>query len=201
MSFSTREAWYEAAVKELSDRVFGPAGFQLPKTRVGCGWPIGNRHKIAGQCFDPENSGDKTYEIFISPIEADPIKVLSTLVHELCHTVAGIDAGHKKPFIEVAKTVGLDRPWTHTTPNYDLEMVLQQIDAALGNYPHAELGMAPKKEKAQGTRMLKVKCPQCEYIVRVTKKWLTEVGAPLCPTHKVPFEADPPAEEPTADNE
>jgi hypothetical protein len=35
---------------------------------------------------------------------------------------------------------------------------------------------------APGSRLLKVMCPSgCGYVVRVTKKWLESLGAPLCP--------------------
>ncbi len=35
--------------------------------------------------------------------------------------------------------------------------------------------------KASTARWLKVECTTCEYVARVTKKWLESTGAPLCP--------------------
>jgi hypothetical protein len=44
------------------------------------------------------------------------------------------------------------------------------------------VGGGPKK---QATRQLKVACPNLHgdkpYIVRMTRKWLDELGAPFCP--------------------
>jgi uncharacterized Zn finger protein (UPF0148 family) len=42
--------------------------------------------------------------------------------------------------------------------------------------------------KKQSTRMLKAQCPRCDYTVRVSRKHLSEKGAPICPIHKVSFE-------------
>ena len=51
----------------------------------------------------------------------------------------------------------------------------------LGPYPHAALtaGLSSGKPK-QGTRMLKVECPEDGYTLRTTAKWLA-VGVPTCP--------------------
>jgi peptide subunit release factor 1 (eRF1) len=51
----------------------------------------------------------------------------------------------------------------------------------LGNYPHAAL----LPSKRQRGRLLKVECPECGYVARVTRKWLEEAGAPICPTDEV----------------
>jgi hypothetical protein len=52
---------------------------------------------------------------------------------------------------------------------------------AVGPHPRAEL--SKKTRTKQGTRLLKLQCPTCPYTVRITRKWLDEVGAPACPTH------------------
>jgi hypothetical protein len=49
-----------------------------------------------------------------------------------------------------------------------------------GPYPHARLTAADRPTKKDGTRLLKVVCPECGYTVRVTRKWL-DVGLPVCP--------------------
>lgn len=33
----------------------------------------------------------------------------------------------------------------------------------------------------QTTRQLKIQCPACGYLARVTRKWLEEAGTPTCP--------------------
>jgi hypothetical protein len=42
----------------------------------------------------------------------------------------------------------------------------------------------------QGTRLFKAQCGDCAYTVRVTRKWLAELGPPLCPCNSEPMECD-----------
>jgi len=192
MIHKTRESWYQGAIKELQ-KLFHAHGYELPVCRVGCGWPTSNRKNAIGQCFSRERSADKTYEIFVSPSSYQSIEILAVLTHELCHTVAGVKAQHKKPFCELAKAIGLVKPFTKCLPGVELLDQLQKISTKLGPYPHAELTLKPKGAgNKQTTRLLKVQCPQCEYVARVTRKWLDEAGAPLCPVHKVAFEVAKP---------
>lgn len=188
MSYNTREEWYVAAAIELH-QLFTRAGYELPEFRIGCGWPTGNRTKRIGQCFSREDSEDKTYEIFISPKIHEPVIVLAVIAHELCHAIAGIKAAHKKPFIEVMKAVGMVPKWTECNPSEELQEKLERINQKLGPYPHAALAIKKRAGK-QTTRLLKVQCPECGYVARVTRKWLDEVGAPLCPVHKVVFQEE-----------
>jgi len=187
--YKTREQWYYAAAKFLEQRVFKPDGHELPKFRIGCGWPVGNRAKVGAQCWDNKASGDKTYEIFISPTQTDPAHILEVIIHELCHAVAGIEAHHKKPFIEVMRTCGMVKPWKSSVAGEDLQPTLAKIAEKLGPYPHAKLGLREQIKK-QTTRMVKLQCPECDYIVRTTRKHLEEKGAPICPIHGMPFQTD-----------
>lgn len=41
---------------------------------------------------------------------------------------------------------------------------------------------------AIGTRLLKAQCGSCAYTVRVTRRWLAELGPPLCPCNREPLE-------------
>lgn len=182
----TREAWFKAAAAAIERQIFKPAGYEIPRVRIGCGWPIGNRAKAIGQCFGAEASADKTYEIFVSPKSYDPSVILGTIIHELCHTIAGVKAAHKKPFIEVMRAVGMLKPFTQSIVGDDLRPVLDGIVTKLGPYPHAALGIK-KKDGQKGSRLLKVECPGCGYVARVTRKWLNEAGAPICPADAKTF--------------
>jgi hypothetical protein len=53
----------------------------------------------------------------------------------------------------------------------------------IGPYPAGYLVDQPK----QGTRMLKCECPTCGYIARVSQKWLSLSGPPICPTDRIPL--------------
>lgn len=184
----TRENWFLAAVSEL-DQIFTDRDYKLPKIRIGCGFPVGSR-KWIGQCFGKDASKDKTSEIFVSPTISKPFDILEVITHELCHTIAGVTAQHKKPFIEIAKAVGLIKPWTATVAGEALSEKLTAITEKLGPYPHADLALAKKGTKKQSTRLIKVQCPKCDYIARVTRKWLDEAGAPICPVHQVAFQEE-----------
>lgn len=182
-----RERWLADAIAILGDTLFKPKGYTLPKEiRVSPGWPLGTRpgkaiHSI-GQCFNHVSSADNHFEVFISPELADSSRVLDVLVHELCHIVAGLDAGHGKGFGKVAKAVGLAGKMTATEAGDELKPVLATVIDSLGEYPHATLssnrGGTDRKPK-QGTRMVKLQC-ECGYTVRATQKWIDQ-GLPSCP--------------------
>ncbi len=189
----TRESWFLAAAKAIDQKLFKPAGYELPKYRIGCGWSTKNRAKTGASCFNCKSSDDGTYEIFVSPKQAEPFPILELLVHELTHTVAGIGAKHQKPFIEVMKAVGMIAPWTSSTAGEEAVVVLKVIAEKLGPYPHARLNLKMAGEKKQTTRMIKLQCPKCDYVIRTTRKHLEEKGPPLCPLHKCAFkQADHP---------
>src|SRR5690606_21063153 len=130
----------------------------------------------------PSASEDGVPHIFISPLLDDPLDVLSTLLHEVIHAMTPGE-GHKGGFVEIAKKVGFTSPWTSTPMGDDLHPRLDKIASRLGDYPHSKLNPAESPVKKQTTRMLKVECPESGYLVRMTRKWLDEVGAPKCPFH------------------
>lgn len=179
---TTREAWLVAAVSHLSP-LLADAGTPIKdKVRVSCGWPLGSR-KAIGQAFYSEASADKTREIFISPV-LDTVRqmkdgVLATLLHELVHCALPKGTMHKQPFANLAKAVGLVRPWTATHASPELCERLKAITGKLGAYPHAAMSKNGGERKKQTTRLLKCECRECGYIVRTTAKWL-EIGLPRC---------------------
>jgi hypothetical protein len=59
-----------------------------------------------------------------------------------------------------------------------LKTRLKEVTAAIGPYPHAELTHSNATKK-QSCRLLKVAC-ECGCVVRITRKWLDEVGPPTC---------------------
>jgi hypothetical protein len=170
-----REEWLNTLRQAVSP-LFAASEFPLPDNiRVSCGFPKGGR-KAVGQCWSTEASEDGTYEIFISPVLADTAIVAATLVHELCHAAAGTEAKHKGEFKRCAEAMGLEGKMTATHAGENLAIHLSSL--VPGPYPHAELTL--KTRAKEGTRLIKVQCPQCDYTVRTTRKWL-EVGVPTCP--------------------
>lgn len=182
-AFETRENWLLVCIEKLRPD-FIEVGSTIPdKVRASCGWPsksgLAQKKRRIGEAWSASCSGDETFEVFISPVLKDGRLVLATLVHELVHCAVGVEKGHKGPFKKIALAIGLEGKMTETTAGEALLKRIDVIIAEVGTYPHAELksSNAPKK---QGTRMLLVKCPDCGYQVRTTKKWL-EVGVPTCP--------------------
>jgi hypothetical protein len=187
----TREAWLEAAVKKLVP-VFRKAGYTIPKkVKVSVGWPSGRPGgKAIAECWSPLCSKGNYHEIFMSPVKSrvhGPNGVLSDLTHELIHATIGNKHGHKKPFKDAMKAIGLEGRAKSSTANEELCQKIKVIVKAIGPYPHKRMTPGSRPTKTQTTRYIKVGCPKCEYICRVTRIHLDNAGAPYCPIHRKQF--------------
>ena len=182
----TREAWLLRAADALRS-IFEEAGEEVPALRVSVGWPGGRGKKgnVIGQCWATSASEDGVAQLFISPVLVDPARILDVLAHEIIHAIDDCQSGHRGRFAKIAKAIGLEGPMTATHAGDDLKARLDEIVADLGEFPHAAMiGGASSGPKKQTTRMIKVECAEGSgYIVRMTRKWLDEVGAPSCPCH------------------
>lgn len=175
----TREEWLNTALDKMRPW-FEEAGDPLPeKIRTSIGWMGGRGRKSStiGQCWHPDQVSDKTPAVFIVPTLDDPIRILDVLVHEGVHAAGKFN--HRKEFSDLAKKLGLVKPWTATTASPELKEKLVALAAELGPFDHAAI----KKDalKRQTTRLLKVVCPNEGYIARITKKWIDDMGFPTCP--------------------
>ncbi len=104
----TREAWLHQAVDAIRPW-FTEQGYTVPdKLQLSFSLPKGNVKLIRGQCWDPICSDDGTVNIMISPLQDDPFQMVSTLVHEMTHAAVGTEFGHKKPFVDAARKMGLE---------------------------------------------------------------------------------------------
>ena len=178
----TREEWLERAVSALRP-LFKRAGAPIPtKVRVACGFPSRNARassrQTIGECHDSDAGG--VPQVFISPAVAEPVQVAAILVHELIHAAIGCEHGHGPVFRKLALKLGLEGKMTATVAGADFAADLKLLTGKLGKYPHAALNPGGGR-KRPGSRLLKASCPGCGYTVRVTRKWLDDVGAPLCP--------------------
>lgn len=193
----TREAWLHRAVTLALRAKFADAGYPLPITlHISVGFPSrgglrGTRGVTMGQCWGcvegNDASADKAPHIFISPLHGSAVAVLDTLVHELAHAAAPKGAKHGAKFVKVGKAVGLTAGKPKSLgAGVELFAELERLNAELGPWPHAALDAA-SLPKAQGSRLLKVVCPECTYTVRVTRSWLDQ-GAPICPLDNVSME-------------
>jgi hypothetical protein len=180
----TREQWLNNAVRELQSTVF--IDHEVPEILVSIGFPsrraTSNKNRVIGQCFNKEASQDKeTYHIFITPLLNDGVEVLAVLTHEIIHALLPMGTGHKAPFVKIMKAIGLEGKPTATVPGKDLECFLTQLIAnSLGEFPHIGLNAKDMQLKKQTTRLLKVFCPVCGCLARMTMKWLLDPGPPVC---------------------
>jgi hypothetical protein len=177
-----REQWLNECIKQLRSD-FEQLAHPLPeKIRASCSWPsksgLAAKKRRIGEAWSSRNSADQSHEVFISPVLKEPIEVAATLVHELVHCAVGVEEGHKGRFPRLAKALGLVGKMAATTASAELKAHLQQITDSIGPYPHAELTHSNATKK-QGCRLLKVVC-ECGCVVRMTRKWLDEVGPPTC---------------------
>lgn len=179
-----RESWLEQMI-DLLRPDFAAIGSPLPMTtiRVSCGFPsksaLARKAPRVGECWGVESSEDHSFQVFISPVLREGVEVAGTLVHELVHCAVGIGCKHRGPFPRVARAIGLEGKMTATVVGESLKVRLMELIEQLGPYPHARL-VASNKPKTQTTRMLKVTCKECGCVIRMTQKWLDEVGTPTC---------------------
>jgi hypothetical protein len=184
----TREAWLVLAAKHLGQWL-AAEGAEVPPMRLSVGWPGGrsNRNRTIGQCWKRACAADGVNQIFISPVrgEEDTIKVLATLLHEIIHAVDDCESGHRGAFAKMARAQGFTAPLTSSDNlSPELEERLTALAEIVGVFPHPQLTTViagSEEPKKQTTRMLKVECPEDGYTVRTTRKWLDELGAPICP--------------------
>jgi hypothetical protein len=192
--YSTREDWLNGAITELKPFFLINGVSISDRIRVSCALPSNAKRtnfKSVGECFPSTNSADAHYEIFISPVLADPIKVFETLIAMLCHTAKGA-LNHGKPYQKIADAMLLlpngtqSARYKSVTHGGAFIQAYGQIIDSLGAYVHAELSASVGKK--QGTRMLLAQCPSCGYAVRLTSKWAykrvngnTVINLPICP--------------------
>jgi hypothetical protein len=183
MKHETREAWLSAALEKVRAHLSTRAQMILPlNCRVSVGFPggRGKTNKAIGQCWPSNLSGDKSHEMFISPVLDEPSRVLDVLIHEAIHAADDNKSGHKGAFRRAAIAAGLEGKMTATVASEALKPILKDWSDSLGPYPHAKLDLNSPLRIRQGTRMLKCSCPDCGYTVRTTAKWI-DIGLPVCP--------------------
>jgi len=183
---NTREQWLSKAVSFLDNHLFQPKHLPLPsKIRVSVGWPGGraDRSKAVGQHWKPTASSDQHHEIFISPkIASDSLEILSTLVHELVHAQVYTEypnEGHGKIFKRVCDQVGLVGEAKYATAGSSLrEGLLAEFIGLYGRCPSGSIDYSTRKKDT--TRLIKAECNACGYVIRTSRKWIEDIGLPIC---------------------
>lgn len=178
----TREEWLDQVCQLLSDHVFKPVGYTIPKVKLSVGFPSKNatstKKRTIGQCWKAECSEDRVNQIFCSPVLNNSYEMADVLCHELVHAVDNCENGHKAVFKRICKDIGLTKgKATSASAGPELFLKIGSILRVVGPIPHS--GLLASSIKKQTTRMIKVVCPDCGYTLRTTAQWL-DVGLPIC---------------------
>lgn len=189
----TREEWLHKISQAMAPR-FADLGYPLPSNIfVSVGWPstrpLAKTKKRLGECW---YAGEPNPHIYISPLLTQQ-DALHVLLHELVHAALPPKTGHKKPFGALAGQLGLQRPWTSTSPSDECAEWLDSLTADVGLYPHEPIAPREAGEKKQSTRMIKLMCG-CGRILRGARKTV-EAGPVVCGVCQAPFEVQEPEEE------
>jgi hypothetical protein len=185
MSIPWREQWLSEMARSMEVLFGADDKFREKAYRVTCGWPskhaTGTRKVRVGECHRADVSADGRFELFVSPLLAEPLDVAGTLCHELAHVVAGVEAGHKAPFVKVCRAVGLTagKP-SQAGPGPLLNDQLRKLIDRLGPYPHAAMKPPVKAKAERPPSSLRLACLECGCVVSIGAKWLAESGPPTC---------------------
>lgn len=182
--YTTREDYLNAfieAARPHFERVNAP----LPaNVRVAVGFTSrGIKGSRIGECWSSDASADGHFEIFIKPTLTDVARVCDVLTHELIHAAVGLDKGHNAHFKRVATSLGLTGPSKATTASADWYAWALPIISSLGEMPYGALsedGLSSARKK-QTAALLKVECPVCGFLARVTKKHIAPHDHLDCP--------------------
>lgn len=180
-----RESWLADAVIRIRPW-FAAIHHQVPDVRVSVGFPSTGRNGVhIGQCWATTRSEDGLNHIFISPVLADPVAVLDTLVHELVHAVDDCRNRHGAPFRKIALAIGLEGPMRSASAGKKLLGQLKDLAGQLGPYPHARL-ILTRKTVSRPARP-RARCDHCGYEVPMLKRFV-HFGPPICPVHRIEME-------------
>ena len=178
--FNTREEWLLAGAEALRAR-FGASAVTVPPVRVAVSLPSGGmRSNTIGQCWYAGVAvEDDITQIFVSPKLAQPVEVLSVLLHELVHAALPVGTQHGPAFKKLGAAVGLTGKPKHmgVEPGDPAHAELTALAAELGPYPHAAIKAGA--EKKQTTRQRLMVCPGCDSKLRGSKL-VIEAGPPFC---------------------
>jgi len=178
----TRESFLQRATTILRQE-YRKHGYELGEVHVSVGFPsrraTSKNNRCIGECWHGEQQTDSKAHLFLSPTLDGPL-ALSTLVHEHGHAILPAGTGHGPAFKRFMEKVNLTGKPTATSAGKALKARLAKLETKLGGYPHDTLNVNAGK-KRQTTRLLKVECAPCDYVVRVTRKPLDKYGPPICP--------------------
>lgn len=182
-SYATREEYLNAFIEKARPQ-FVKANAPLPSNiRVAVGFTSrGMKGTRIGECWSNDASADGHFEIFIKPTMEGAAKICDVLTHELIHAAVGLDKGHNMHFKRVSTSLGLIGKATATQAGQDWYAWALPIIRELGDMPYGALsGEHSSARKKQTAALLKVECPVCGFLARVTMKHIRPHKYLNCP--------------------
>jgi len=175
-----REAWLQRVV-DIWRPYFSRVGCDLP-ARIWISVGRLPRGSSTGMCYPGQASDDGSPHIFVHPVLSDSTRVAGTVVHQLCDAALG-NRSHGARFKALAITAGLVGKMTQTIGGPLFLAIMPGIIDRIGPYPHSALRQIRGLEKKSGTRLIRITCPGCGYLLRGTQRWL-RVAVPKCPNSR-----------------
>lgn len=184
MTYATREEYLNAFIEKARPH-FEEANAPLPSNvRVAVGFTSrGTRGSRIGECWSSDASEDGYFEIFIKPTLADPTRVCDVLTQQLIHAAVGLKEGRGPHYKRVAASLGYTGKMVAPTATNVWYAWAAPAIRELGEMPYGALagdGMSSARAK-QTAALLKLECPLCGWLARVTKKHITPHSYLACP--------------------
>lgn len=178
----TRDEWL-AEIAPAMATWFDEFGFPLPTLQMRSGFPSkGRRAQDTAESWSKEDDGSVI--IFVRPDRPDPIEVTAAVALQMCKIASGPKDKNGYLYRHLTSSIGLGGKKKSVLSDPEFLNRVTPIIKTVGPLPNP--GIAPTDPSAntkQTTRQIKVTCKNCGYVARVSRKWLSEVGAPLCPRH------------------
>lgn len=162
---------------------FDDLGFPLPPIEARTGFSSsGRRTRNIAESWSQD--GGKSFVIFVRPDHNDEFEVAAAIAHQMCRISVWDKDDHGFLFRHLAVSIGLRGRKSESPPGNLFRELVGPVLEQTGAMPSQAIEHADVAQKTrQTTRMVKVTCADCGYIARVSRKWLNEVGPPLCPQH------------------
>lgn len=176
----TREQWLNKLAKLMIPH-FNKLGYKLPRIAISCGFTSrGSRGNRIGECWYAKDGG--IAEIFIKPDQIDDCEVAGILCHEMIHASLGSEAGHKKPFADAAKNLGLEGKPKSAGTGPEFEKWAKPLMDKIGPYPHEELKCAPDIKHQKHPKLINLRCIEDDYFMKVIASTFEDQNIrPKCP--------------------
>ena len=182
----TREGYAIAMFRGIEEKLFSQEP-RLEKLNIGFGMTTqGRAGRALSEHWQGEASADGSVEITVRIDVADPLQLVTVLVHQKICTLVPVDAPNRGSAIkELGSSRGLTFKRNQPVLDESVMKGVSDIVAGLGPFPGAPVnvayrpaGYAPK----QTMRMRKAQCSACEIPIRISNKGIKN-GLPFCSRH------------------